>query len=450
MKHKYSTYALLLFLFIGIIAIVFGDFEDKNGWSTNDLKTVVNPIYFTIYDESNYIEYLNNRLYINTQNPILFTKNNKTEFQDIKANEGYFKAIYVQNMTVNTTIDWNTTGNINTTNLTVNDITQTNKLFFTGSDGMEFDTVRPVWAFKFKSGIGLENTGVKFDTNDGTMAVKYLNYTSWSVDINGNMQHGLALLDYNPTITFKGVTNDGSYLWEQSEDYFQFNDDIWLPSAEKILFAATTNYITDNGNAIHISAPNGIIIGDGQTGVDYQIKIDGEDNDGNIIWQEDENQFNITENVEITGNLINKWVYEPQYISISTTKNSASTTSSFNPFANSSYTTGITYDNNSDYGINYNITTGKFEIIKSGSYVIDANINLECAGVSLVLFEIKHNEETEWNSTFTVHSSVDPVYRGNTVIHNLEIYDNISVTIDGVQSCSTHDGTTFNMYKIAN
>jgi hypothetical protein len=38
-------------------------------------------------------------------------------------------------------------------------------------------------------------------------------------------------------------------------------------------------------------------IGDGEAGVDYELKFDGETNDGSIYWKEDEDKFEFADDV---------------------------------------------------------------------------------------------------------------------------------------------------------
>jgi hypothetical protein len=52
--------------------------------------------------------------------------------------------------------------------------------------------------------------------------------------------------------------------------------------------------------------PEIFLIGDGATGVDFQIKVDGETNDGVIIWMEDEDQFKFSDRLQTDGGIIGK------------------------------------------------------------------------------------------------------------------------------------------------
>ena len=59
-----------------------------------------------------------------------------------------------------------------------------------------------------------------------------------------------------------------------------------------------TNLVKINGT---FQSTGNVTIGDGSAGVDYTLTFDGEDNDGVITWLEDEDAFNMTGKVRITG-----------------------------------------------------------------------------------------------------------------------------------------------------
>lgn len=52
--------------------------------------------------------------------------------------------------------------------------------------------------------------------------------------------------------------------------------------------------------------PEIFLIGDGAAGVDFQIKVDGETNDGVITWMEDEDQFKFSDRLQTDGGIIGK------------------------------------------------------------------------------------------------------------------------------------------------
>ena len=89
-------------------------------------------------------------------------------------------------------------------------------------------------------------------------------------------------------IFWDGETNDGEFFWMEDEDYFRFADDIQLPDNELIKLGtdadATIGY---NGTDLVINpravGSGSLMIGTGAAGVDYQIKFNGESNDGYII-----------------------------------------------------------------------------------------------------------------------------------------------------------------------
>lgn len=47
-------------------------------------------------------------------------------------------------------------------------------------------------------------------------------------------------------------------------------------------------------------------IGDGEADIDYELKFDGETNDGSIYWMEDEDQFKFADRIQTDGGIIGK------------------------------------------------------------------------------------------------------------------------------------------------
>lgn len=79
-----------------------------------------------------------------------------------------------------------------------------------------------------------------------------------SLDISGTSQldgnvtigDGTAATDY--TLTFDGETNDGVITWMEDEDYFSFNDNVYI--AQRLLLPmGEVNYFNTTGTAITIS-----------------------------------------------------------------------------------------------------------------------------------------------------------------------------------------------------
>jgi hypothetical protein len=64
---------------------------------------------------------------------------------------------------------------------------------------------------------------------------------------------GAAGVDY--TLTFDGETNDGILTWMEDEDYFKFNDDIFI-GTEKLYFNGTDTSFYESGDDVHLDTPS--------------------------------------------------------------------------------------------------------------------------------------------------------------------------------------------------
>lgn len=151
------------------------------------------------------------------------------------------------------------------------------------------------------------------------------------------------------TLTFDGAANDGVIQWDNTNDRFQIDDDVIIPSGERILFADSSSSIRYDGTGVNINDDSRIIlqctdvqistnitddctftfrgstndgvfsfdeseneltwngdmviqgqtaraltIGKGANNTDYEIFFDGETNNGTITWQEDEDTFDMS------------------------------------------------------------------------------------------------------------------------------------------------------------
>lgn len=100
---------------------------------------------------------------------------------------------------------------------------------------------------------------------------------------------GTADRDY--VLTFDGETNDGVLTWMEDEDYFQFGDDILIPSTERIYFRDTGIWIISAGDG-HLDLRADVSI-DLNTADDTDLILNftGTTNSGVITWMEDEDYF---------------------------------------------------------------------------------------------------------------------------------------------------------------
>jgi hypothetical protein len=116
-------------------------------------------------------------------------------------------------------------------------------------DGFVFETVVDTWAFRYKAGLGADNTGIFFNATSGLYEVRYLNATVFSVNVvNGNFTFGNTAMNSDRILTFAAQDSTGTLRWMEDEDYFRFDDDILIPTGENIYFrdtAITLSSLTD-------------------------------------------------------------------------------------------------------------------------------------------------------------------------------------------------------------
>jgi len=101
---------------------------------------------------------------------------------------------------------------------------------------------------KNSTGATLEDAGVSLGTS-GTKIPLLDGANTWSTDqiFQGNIVIGSGAAGVDNTLTFDGETNDGLLTWKEDEDYFEFNDDLFMVGAERISFRATGNFIVSGG-----------------------------------------------------------------------------------------------------------------------------------------------------------------------------------------------------------
>jgi len=142
-----------------------------------------------------------------------------------------------------------------------------------------------------------------------------------------------------------------------------------------------------------------------------------------------------------------------EYISITTDSTSGASTSMRNPFDEDTYTTYEYTTNAQSLGIEYDNSTGMFQVLEDGNYLLLYTSNVEISSSDEVNFIVYLNGNiTIFEHDWMVHSSVDPVERTVSFIKTLEAGDNLSIevgTLDGVDSSYFHDGNTINIYQIA-
>lgn len=106
LKHKYSTYTLIIIIAIATLFIVEATLFEDGPWVYNGPGQYVafDILYFNITEYNSYINYNTPTLYINSEDSITFTKSNTSEYQNITT----------QNIKTNgsITVEGNITGNL--------------------------------------------------------------------------------------------------------------------------------------------------------------------------------------------------------------------------------------------------------------------------------------------------------------------------------------------------
>ncbi len=93
--------------------------------------------------------------------------------------------------------------------------------------------------------------------------------------------HTHALADLSDVDTT--AVSTGDFLQKSAGDWVDFD-----------LFAAANTWTAAN---TFTGSANPLVIGSGAAGVDYQLKFDGENNDGLLVWKEDEDYFLFADDV---------------------------------------------------------------------------------------------------------------------------------------------------------
>lgn len=107
-------------------------------------------------------------------------------------------------------IDWT----VATQNLLTSGTASASKYICTAEDGLEFDTLETRWAFKYASGLGLDDTGLCFHTETNAIEFRVFDTPVWSVDILGvttttnSIMLGKSIFRYNLGLELGDGTDD--------------------------------------------------------------------------------------------------------------------------------------------------------------------------------------------------------------------------------------------------
>ena len=143
------------------------------------------------------------------------------------------------------------------------------------------------------------------------------------LDASDNLVIGTGASGTDYSLTFDGESNDGVITWKEDEDYFEISDDILLSTTEKLYFRDTAISLssTTDGQAdlvadttIQVTAPtvnieastaitlesDAITLGEnGNT--DVVLNFNATSNDGVLTWKEDEDYFELSDDLLIAS-----------------------------------------------------------------------------------------------------------------------------------------------------
>ncbi len=94
-----------------------------------------------------------------------------------------------------------------------------------------------------------------------------------------------------------GDLSDVDTSGASADDFLKYDGAGWI---DFDLFAAANTWTAAN---TFTGSANPLVIGSGAAGVDYQLKFDGENNDGLLVWKEDEDYFSFADDVLMELNL---------------------------------------------------------------------------------------------------------------------------------------------------
>jgi hypothetical protein len=115
--------------------------------------------------------------------------------------------------------------------------------------------------------------------------------------------NGAAGVDFS--LTFDGETNDGVITWMEDEDYFQFDDDIFMYDGSQIFFRSDQQWIYSSGAgrlnlvAVNLDLYSNNITFGRNLDADVVLNFSGATNDGTITWMEDEAGWDFDSNIGI-------------------------------------------------------------------------------------------------------------------------------------------------------
>ncbi len=118
-------------------------------------------------------------------------------------------------------------------------------------------------------------------------------------NLNADLLDGLHASSFLTGISGEslGDLSDVDTTGASTDDFLKYDGAEWT---DFDLFAAANTWTAAN---TFTGSANPLVIGSGAAGVDYQLKFDGENNDGLLVWKEDEDYFSFADHVLMELNL---------------------------------------------------------------------------------------------------------------------------------------------------
>lgn len=116
---------------------------------------------------------------------------------------------------------------------------------------------------------------------------------STKVDINSNTIDFGTGVDTNITVNFIANTHSGDFYWNENEDKFTFDDDIWLVAGERLSFGSAEYYIVHPAatERLDFYTKTSFNFNAAAIDTDIQFTFTGTTNSGEFFWMEDEDYF---------------------------------------------------------------------------------------------------------------------------------------------------------------
>lgn len=171
------------------------------------------------------------------------------------------------------------------------------------ANSQDISSVGTITATTLTDGVASLNSGSLSSAVSGTFSATVQAEQLTSTD-DITMQGHLFTLgdgsDNDIKCLFSANTKSGDFYWKEDEDYFEFSDDIFIPSTEKVYirdtglsFGSDDDGYMDYTAAYHRFNPE-------TAGQDIFMKFNGQTNDGYYYWNDDQDRFDFANNLLVT------------------------------------------------------------------------------------------------------------------------------------------------------